>query len=163
MKKEDTSEKPSLNEWAVHIINSYADQNIKIDEKTKRELLGYYNLGAIIVDKPATRTDFDIFICEKNGSVQEEAANKLIKLFKAWEKGFGQIRYDIWDGSPEYSFEKLNGKATIIVDKGHGENVDLEVIKGFIKTINNDLKIEVIDNISKPTPWRISIVLCPSK
>ena len=163
LKKGDTSEKPKLNEWAVNIIEFYADQKIKIDPSTRRELLGYYTLGAIIVDKPATRTDFDIFICEKNRTVQEEAANKLIKLFKAWEKGFGQIRYAIWDESSEYSFEKLNDKATIIVDKGHDENGELEAIKGFVKTINNDLKIEVIDNISKPTPWRISIVLCPSK
>ena len=167
---EKVSERRELKKWAVNIVNSYMDEDKRMTQDVKREILGFYNPGAILFTKsPENRTDFDLFICEKESqetdtvdlSKAEEIANNLIEQFKNWKKGFGQLGYYYWDHNDQLSFEDIKGKATIILDKDHPEKVELKDIERLIRRADRNLEIQTKDNSSDPTPWRISIIVCP--
>ncbi|MDJ0843867.1 hypothetical protein [Crocosphaera sp.] len=130
-----------------------------MSEETKKEFSDFY-LGSVIKKDPDTRTNFDIFVCKENQEAGHKIAIDLGKSFMTWDKGFGELTYKLWDNQ-ELSFDEIKGKATIILDKDHPEKGELNSLKSFLNSADNNLEIQTIDNTGDPSPWRISIIVCP--
>ncbi|WP_107669192.1 hypothetical protein [Cyanothece sp. BG0011] len=158
LNEEKINEKEELRDWAVEIINFHIDEALKMSKQIKKEFSDFY-LGSVIQQNPE-RTDFDLFVCQENQKAGDEIAAHLWKTFKTWQKGYGSLGYYLWDNE-ELSFDEIKGKATIILDKDHPEKEEVKSLKTFLKSADNNLEIQTIDNTGEPTPWRISIIVCP--
>lgn len=112
----------------------------------------------------AGKTDVDLFLCGKhsgNRTVQV-LREKLAKLMIDSGR-FGHIAAKIWDGAlyKEIPVEQLSGRITIVADLDHPEVAVAERIASTVDALGLLDPVAVVDNPGAPSPWRISVVLCP--
>lgn len=153
LEKPPSDKNKEIRTWAVGIINHYAA--VKMKEETKQEFI----YGKPIPGK-VWETDFTIFACPEKKSDSKPIIEKVIQELQGEETG--EITPKIWDRDNELSREDRKGKFTIITDKNHGEKGELPRVRNALKNADESLPIKEIDNLTDPTPWRISIVVCPN-
>lgn len=114
--------------------------------------------------QPTSYTDFDVFVCSEatqNDVMQDQKAS-VVEVLEKMERT-GEIGMKTWNLYNEVSLEQLRDKLTIIVDKEHAEKNELPRLELAFQEIGKQMEIQILENTSTPSPWRISIIICPSQ
>ncbi|WP_254276017.1 hypothetical protein [Halomonas sp. 3H] len=112
----------------------------------------------------ADRTDIDLFVC--GSASTSPVAERLVQdvhLTLADSGRYGRITLKVWDGSlyEELSESELKGTATLIYDAGHGEEGELEGLRGLLEPVSALPPLRTVANAGRSTPWLLSLVVCP--
>lgn len=113
-------------------------------------------------EETARFTDYDVFLCDRcweNADAQSIAQTLIDVLRKSGQ--VGQVRLRKWTFYDEVPLETLQNKLTVIVDGDHGEAAALPELKRRLQAAGGLPELQVLDNVGRPTPWRIGIVVCP--
>jgi hypothetical protein len=106
--------------------------------------------------------DYTVFLCDAQWENQSaiDMANKIINSLSSMER-VGEIQFKQWHYySEKITLKQIQNKLTIIVDPY--EKGEVKLIKEQLKNIKNLPSIEVVNNPSEETKWRISLILCSS-
>jgi hypothetical protein len=184
----DPFDQSSVRDWAFKIINKYTDNNTKILDSAKIQLVDWFTfIGGNDSGKP----DYRIFLCEsnQNNSKAKEIGNYLIKkmtssydLDQSGKKEYqvGWIQSDIWtdENRQEYPLitnESIKERITIIANKKtdnyNPKGKYNKRVKNWINAVNarlqndddpstNELTIKEINDDKKTISDPTEIIIC---
>jgi hypothetical protein len=113
----------------------------------------------IIPQTPETAgfSDYDVFVCDAASVSQSaEEAEAVVKALQT-TGSFGEIRKKTWNLYSEVSLDTLMNKTTIVLDEiESGERSRLESALAGMPS-----PLQFLPNAGRPTPWRISVIVCP--
>jgi hypothetical protein len=123
-----------------------------------------YAPGVVVPSTAETAgyTDFTVFVCDAalDSDTAKHAAETVTNALMQTGR-FGRIDRKAWRLYDEIPLQRLRDKLTLVVDADAGEAAELPRLKRILRSA--DLPpLQVIDNPGKPTPWLISLILCPS-
>lgn len=166
--EEPTGETENLRRWATDVINAYS--GVELPAETRQELIKSLRLasqpGVIVPRTPATEafTDFGVFVCGDawDDAAAQQTAIELIGILEGMSRR-GRVTFNQWSGGlyDEIGADELRGRLTIVVDRDHPEQVEVQRLRARLGERLDATTFQVLDNRGAETPWLISLIVCP--
>lgn len=123
-----------------------------------------YPAGVVVPTTAETAglMDYTVFVCDAawDSEAGQAAAAAVVDALKQGGSS-GQIALRKWQLYDEIPLAALRDKLTVIVDLDHDESRSIASLKQTLAAAGIS-DIQVVGNNSTITPWRISLVSCPS-